>query len=152
MKKLLSLSALLLLFVTVVFSQTTKGELEVAQDIFGMGKKAMVANFVELPETDIFWTIYEEYETERAEIGEASYNVLLEYAGNYVNYSDDRTAIIMDKVLKNRKRSEKLLASYFKKISKECGSKTATQFYMVQRFFDSTVRAKMLGSLPILEN
>jgi hypothetical protein len=123
-----------------------------AQDIFGMSKKVMVANFVELPETDVFWTIYEEYETKRAALGEETYKILLEYAGNYVNYSDDRAAIIMNNVLKQRKESEKLLVSYFKKIKKECGPKTATQFYMVQRFFDSTLRSEALGKLPILEN
>lgn len=151
MKKLLSLSAFILL-ATVVFSQTTKKELEMAQDIFGMGKKAMVDNFVELPETDVFWTIYEEYEAKRAAFGEEAYKTLLEYAGNYVNYSDDRAALIMDKVLKQRKQSEKLLASYYKKIKKECGPKTATQFYMVQRFFDASLRAEALGRLPIIEN
>lgn len=151
MKKLLSLTAFILL-ATVVFSQTTKKEMEMAQDIFGMGKKAMVSNFVELPETDVFWTIYDEYETKRSAMGEETYKILLEYAGNYVNYSDDRAAIIMDKVLKQRKASEKLLASYYKKIKKDCGPKTATQFYMVQRFFDSTLRAEALGQLPILEN
>lgn len=151
MKKLLSLTTLLLL-AAMVFAQTQKSEFEMATDIFGMGKKAMVANFVELPETDVFWTIYEEYEAKRSSLSENAHKILLEYAGNYVNYSDDRAGKIMDKVLKQRKDLDKVLTSYYKKVKKECGPKTATQFFMVERFFDATLRAEALGRLPIIEN
>lgn len=151
MKKLLSL-AILLAVSTIVFSQTTKDELKLAQEIFGMEKKAMVDNFVDLPENDVFWTIYEEYEKERKAFGDKTYNLLLEYAGNYVNYSDDRLEIIMAGSIKQRKAVEKLLQKYYKKVKKECGVKTASQFYFVQRFYDSTVRAHLLGQMPIVEN
>lgn len=150
MKKLLSLAALLMI-VTTVFSQTSKKELEATAELFGMGKKAMVANFVELPEEHNFWAIYDEYEKERAKLGEERYNVLLEYAGNYVNYTDDRLDIIMNKAMKVRKDSEKLLLKYYKRVKKECDVKTASQFYMVQRYFDSAIRSQILGNLPILE-
>lgn len=150
MKKLLSLAALLML-VTTVFSQTSKKELEATAELFGMGKKAMVANFVQLPEDNPFWAVYDEYEEARAELGEKRYNVLLEYAGNYVNYSDDRLEIIMADAMKVRKESEKLLAKYYKRIKKEFGVKTASQFYMVQRYFDSVIRSNALGNLPIIE-
>ena len=40
----------------------------------------------------------------------------------------------------------------FKKVKKECGVKTASQFFMVERFFESSVRASVLGNLPIVEN
>lgn len=151
MRKLLSL-AVLLAVSTIVFSQTSKDELKMAQEIFGMGKQAMVHNFVELPDDNVFWTIYEEYETERKVFGDKTYNLLLEYAGNYVNYSDARLETIMAESIKQRKAVEKLLQKYYKRVKKECGVKTASQFYFVQRFFDSTVRAHLLGQMPIVEN
>lgn len=151
MKKLVSL-AVLLAVSTIVFSQTTKDELKLAQEIFGMGKKAMVDNFVELPADNVFWTIYEEFETERKAYGDKTYNLLLEYAGNYVNYSDARLETIMAESMKQRKAMEKLVQKYYKKVKKECGVKTASQFYFVQRFYDSTLRAHLLGQMPIVEN
>lgn len=151
MKKLFSLT-LLVVVSTIVFSQTTKKELELAQELFGMEKRMMVANFVELPETDVFWTIYDEYEKEREAFGDRRYNVLLEYAGNYVNYSDERLEKIMAENVKIRQDMEKLFMKYYKKIKKECGIKTASQFYMLQRFYESSIRAKVLGNLPIVEN
>lgn len=150
MKKLVLLGVLVFLG-SVMFAQTTKTELQMAQDIFGMKKKAMVSNFVNLPQTDVFWSIYDEYEAKRTAFGEKTYENLLEYAGNYVNYSDNRAEVILNNVMAQRKKMEKLLNTYYKKVKKECGTKTATQFYMVQRFFDATIRAEVLGNLPIVE-
>ena len=151
MKKLCSI-ILLVAVSTIVFSQTTKQELEVARELFGMEKKLMVANFVELPETDVFWSIYDEYEKEREAFGEKRYNLLLEYAGNYVNYSDERLEKIMADNIKVRQEMEKLFMKYYKRVKKECGIKTASQFYMLQRFYESSIRAKVLGNLPLVEN
>ena len=151
MKKLFSLIVLVVLS-TIVFSQTTKKELELAQEMFGMEKKLMVANFVDLPADHVFWTIYDAYEKEREAFGDKRYNTLLEYAGNYVNYSDARLEKIMAENIKIRQDMEKLFMKYYKKIKKECGIKTASQFYMLQRFYESSIRAQVLGNLPIVEN
>lgn len=139
------------MFVTAIFSQTTKTELEALHELFGMGKKAMVANFVELPDDHKFWAIYDEYEDARLALAEERYKVLLEYAGNYVNYSDARLEKVMGKSVKIRKQMEKLLEKYYKRIKKECDVKAASQFYMVQRYFDSQIRTQILGNLPIIE-
>jgi len=151
MKKLLSL-AVLVMVSSFVFSQTTKDELKVARDLFGMEKKEMVQNFVDLPENNVFWTIYSDYEKARKVLGEDRYDLLLEYAGNYVNYTDNRLDVILAKNIDNRKKIEKLFMKTYKKVKKECGVKTASQFYMVERFFESSVRATVLGNLPIVEN
>jgi hypothetical protein len=151
MKKLVSL-AIILMMSTMVFSQTTKDELKIAREIFGMEKKEMVQNFVNLPENNVFWTIYKEYDEGRKVFGEARYDLLLEYAGNYVNYSDDRLEIILAESMNNRKKAEKHFLKTYKKIKKECGVKTASQFYMVERFFESSIQATVLGNLPIVEN
>lgn len=151
MKKVLSL-AVLLMVSTFVFSQTEKEELGVAQEMFGMGKKAMVASFVDLPDNNVFWTIYEQYESARKILGEERYDTLVEYADNYVNSSDERLDNILKQSIANRKKMEKLFMKTFKKVKKECGVKTASQFFMVERFFESSVRASVLGNLPIVEN
>ena len=151
MKKLFTL-ILLVVVSTIVFSQTTKKELEVAQELFGMEKKLMVANFVDLPQNHVFWTIYDAYEKEREAFGDKRYNLLLEYAGNYVNYSDNRLEKIMAESIKIRQDMEKLFMKYYKRIKKECGIKPASQFYMLQRFYESSIRSNVLGNLPIVEN
>ena len=150
MKKLFSLTILLVLS-TLVFSQTVNKELAYYQDIFGMSKKAMITKFLDLDENAEFWTLYDEYEKERQEYGQKRYELLLEYAGNYVNYSDKRMDILMEASLANRKTVAKVTKKYYKKIRKVSGSNAAAKFLMIESFFDSTIRTKILGDLPMMK-
>ncbi|MCY1721929.1 hypothetical protein OU798_16365 [Prolixibacteraceae bacterium Z1-6] len=151
MKKLFFITMFLIAFV-FANSQTFKSEIESAIEEFEKGKRVMVSNFVDLPENNVFWTIYDEFEKEREVFAKKQKEILLEYIDNYSNYSEERLEVIMDKNIENRNNIEKLRMRYFKKIKKECGSKVASQFWMVQRYFESTLNSRILGQLPILEN
>lgn len=151
MKKLFSLTVLLVLS-TLVFSQTVNKELEYYQSVFGMSKKAMMTKFVELDENAEFWALYDEYEKERQKYGQKRYELLLEYAGNYVNYSDNRMDILMEESLANRKAVAKVTKRYYKKIKKVSGSSTAAKFLMIESFFEATVRTELLGDLPMMND
>jgi len=151
MKKLFSLTILLVLS-TLVFSQTVNKELAYYQDIFGMSKKAMITKFLDLDENAEFWTLYDEYEKERQKYGQKRYELLLEYAGNYVNYSDKRMDILMEESLANRKYVAKVTNKYYKKIRKVSGSSAASKFLMIESFFEATVRTKILGDLPMMKS
>ncbi len=151
MKKLFSLTILLVLS-TLVFSQTVNKELAYYQDIFGMSKKEMITKFLDLDENAEFWTLYDEYEIERQKYGQKRYELLLEYAGNYVNYSDKRMDILMEESLANRKSVAKVTNKYYKKIRKVSGSSAASKFLMIESFFEATVRTKILGDLPMMKS
>ncbi|MEN8117188.1 MAG: hypothetical protein ABFS16_09425 [Bacteroidota bacterium] len=150
MKKLLSVTVLLLVS-TLLFAQSDKEEMEYYQSLFGMGKKAMVAEFVELNENDAFWSLYEEYEDVRKKLGQERITILKEYAGNYVNYSDDRMDILVKKSQDMNKKLAKLIDSYYKKIKKQSGSIKAAQFYQIENFFLAAIRAEVLGDLPVIK-
>ncbi|MCF6358824.1 MAG: hypothetical protein L3J54_13565 [Draconibacterium sp.] len=150
MKKLFSLT-LLLVASTFVFSQTADKELEYYQAIFGMSKEAMISDFVQLDKSSEFWTVYDEYEKERQQYGQKRYELLLEFAGNYVNYSDKRMDILMEESLANRKSMAKVSKKYYKKIKKVAGSKAAAQFLMIESYFEASLRAKILGELSELK-
>lgn len=150
MKKTLGLCILFLLSV-FVYAQDAKNEMELLTQLLGMNKKAMVADFVDLPDNDVFWTLYKEYEEQGKEIGEDRYQLLIQYAENFVNHSDEKLEEIMEASISLRNKSETTLETFYLKIKKECGTKTASQFYFVQRFCESTLSANVLGSLPIVE-
>lgn len=150
MKNILSLCILLLLS-GFVHAQDEKSEMELLTQLLGMNKKAMVAEFVDLPDNDVFWILYKEYEEQRKEIGEERYQLLIQYAENFVNHSDKKLEELMEASMNLRNKAETNLETFYLKIKKECGIKTASQFYFVQRFCESTLSANVLGSLPIVE-
>ena len=75
----------------------------------------------------------------------------MEYAGNYVNYSDKRMDILMEASLANRKTVAKVTKKYYKKIRKVSGSNAAAKFLMIESFFESNIKTKILGDLPIMK-
>jgi len=150
MKRLFSLTILLVLG-TMAFSQKANQELDYYQALFGMSKEAMITDFIELDKSAEFWTVYDEYEKERQKYGQKRYELLLEFAGNYVNYSDKRMDILMEESLANRKAMSKVTKKYYKKIRKVSDSKAAAQFLMIESYFESSIRATILGELKDLK-
>ena len=151
MKKYFVLLNIALLFSTLCIAQNSSNEWELINSAFGKEKKQMMAKFVQLPDDNVFWNFYREFEKERKQYSNESYHVLLDYAENYVNYSDDKLEQIMADNMRVRSKMDELLETYYLKIKDECGVKTASQFWMIQRYFESMLRANMLGNLPILE-
>lgn len=144
----------LLIFIltsTSVFSQVPKTETEQLTKLLGANKIELVNSFVDLPQDNKFWELFDEYEKQRESFGNKRYNLLVQYAENYESHNDKKLEEIIANSIKLRNDAEQLLLSYYEKIKVECGVKTASQFYFIQRFFESSLNANILGNLPIID-
>lgn len=155
MRKLIFMLPITLLIVSVFISvdanaQSNKEEVEFIQSIFGMEKKQAVARFLNLPPSDAFWALYDEYETQRKALGAERIKAIEEYAKVYGSMQDAD----FDKVVANmnslKKRNDKLIDTYYKKIKKASGAKVAAQFYQIEEYILSEIRAGILGALPFI--
>jgi hypothetical protein len=131
-------------------AQSNNEEIDFFQSIFGMEKKAIVADFLKLPETDGFWAIYDEYETERKELGKQRMQLIKEYAEAYDKMDAAKTDEIIAKTVAQRKAFDKLIDTYYKKIKKSNGSKIAAQFFQIENYFASQIRAAIMESIPFI--
>ena len=122
------------------------------QSVFGMEKKAIVADFIQLEGTqgDAFWKLYDEYETERKELGRRRIALLEKYAENYTSLDEATTAEILDEMMSLQTGTDKLIASYAKKIKKEVDVKTAAQFYQIEGYLVSKIRTEILENIPVI--
>ena len=93
MKKVTILLAFILSF-TLLKAQSNKEEIELVQSVFGMEKKAIVAEFVKVDaaQKDAFWALYDEYETKRKELGKNRVALLEDYANNYDKLTNEKAA------------------------------------------------------------
>ena len=89
MKKII-LIAICFVFAVATQAQSTKDEVTLVQSAFGMTKQQMVKDFMKLTEAESasFWTIYDEYEATRKEIGKKRIANIEVYAKNYAKLSD----------------------------------------------------------------
>lgn len=150
MKKLVTLIALCVSFST--FAQSNKEDVDFVQSIYGKEKKTIMAEFITLEgaQKDAFWKLYDEYETKRKELGKKRVALLEKYAEGYLTLDDAGASQIVKETIALSAETDKLLATYHKKMEKAAGAKAAAQFYQLEAYLLSAIRASILESIPFI--
>jgi len=151
MKKIFTL----LLFVVgswSVFAQSNKEDVDLIQSVFGKEKKALVASFVTLDpaSSDGFWKLYDEYETARKDLGKKRIALLEKYASSYGNMDDAAMDQLMKETQSLQVQTDKLIVQYYGKMKKVAGVKPASQFYQLEGYLLSVIRATILENIPFI--
>lgn len=151
MKKFLPAVAILFM-ATLSFAQSNKEEIDLMQAAFGMDKKAIVAEFVSLSETqkDAFWLLYDEYETTRKELGKERIELLQQYADQYLTMTGAQANEWTQKVIELQKKTDKLIVTYYEKILKVTDGIVATQFYQIENYILTMIRMEILQEVPFV--
>lgn len=150
MKKFFLMTITGLLLSILAPAQIQQEEIEYFQSLFGMEKKAVVANFLKLESNDPFWPIYDAYEKERKTLSQERLNTIMDYVKNYEKLSDEKTDELVSKSISSKNNANKLIAKYYKKIKKSSGSKTAAQFFQIENYFVSAINTELYASLPLI--
>ncbi|WP_163516342.1 hypothetical protein [Gelidibacter japonicus] len=150
-----NLNLLNALFITLflchnVNAQSAKEETDLYQSIFGMEKKAIVADFIGVDSADPFWVLYDEYETKRKELGKDRINALMNYVDNYDGLDDTTYDTTIKKMIALRDGHDKLMDQYYKKVKKASGAKVAAQFFQLEGFFLSEIRSAIFEEIPFI--
>lgn len=134
------------------FSQSNKEEVDLTQATFGMDKKAMAAEFIQLEgaQKDAFWTLYDEYETKRKELGKKRIDLLRKYVDNYATLNDPSTDGIIKETMGLQVKTDKLIATYYEKVKKASGVKAAAQFYQFENYILAQIRSSIMDNIPLI--
>jgi hypothetical protein len=152
MKKVLLFCLLLTAVGVTINAQSNKEEVEFFQSIFGMEKKAIVSDFVQVEGEagDAFWALYDQYETERKQLGLNRLDLISEYASNYNQMSNEKMDELVAKMIKQKSSTDKLVNKYYKKIKAASGSKAAAQFFQIENYFISAIRLNIYENIPFI--
>jgi len=133
-------------------AQSHQEEIDFFQSVYGMEKKAIVSEFIDLDgaASDSFWQLYDQYETERKELGKNRFDILTDYVKNYENMSDDKINELAKRSTKQVKGDESLRYKYFNKLKKAAGPKAAAQFYQIEGYFNAAIRMSLLESIRFI--
>ena len=135
-----------------VFSQSNAEVVDYYQSVFGMVKKDMVSGFMDLEgyaEAE-YWELYDQYETARKELGNTRIKLLETYANSYMNLDDAKTDEIINSMVTQKKKLDKLIVNYYKKIKKSVGSKPAAQFYQIENYILIAIRLDIMENIPFI--
>jgi hypothetical protein len=151
MKKIY-LTTVMVVVACFAFAQSNKEEIDLVQSVFGMEKKAMVAEFIKLEgaQKDAFWVVYDEYEGKRKELGKKRLDLLNRYAASYGAMDDAATDKLVKDMISLAGQNEKLIASYYGKVKKAAGVKAAAQFYQFEGYLLSKIRTEIMENIPLI--
>ena len=150
MKKLFVLLAVCVSSFT--YAQCNKEDVDFIQSIYGKEKKNIVADFIKLEgaQKDAFWKLYDEYEVKRKELGQKRVALLEKYAASYGTLDDAATSQLIKETASLGAATDKLIVTYHKKMEKAAGVKAAAQFYQLEAYFLSVIRAAILENIPFI--
>ena len=146
-------TALLFIGIGIANAQSNKEEIDLMQSVFGMEKKAMLADFLKLEgsKADAFWKLYDEYEVSRKELGVNRINMLEKYANNYTSMSPETADALLKEMMTNAAATDKLIVNYTNKVKKITDPVTAFKFYHVENYILTSIRTKILEEIPFVE-
>ncbi len=152
MKKLLLTIMTIAMIATLSFAQSNKEEIDLIQAAIGMDKKAAFTEFIKLEGTqkDAFWKLYDEYEVKRKELGKKRIALLENYVNGYQTMNEESTAQALKDMISMTSQTDKLIATYANKMKKGAGSKAAAQFFQLESYMTSVVRAAILENIPFV--
>ncbi|MDD5508844.1 MAG: hypothetical protein PHD25_11065 [Bacteroidales bacterium] len=138
---------------TLGHTQSNAEEIQIMQSLFGMEKKALLAEFIQLDmaEHGVFWALYDQYEAERKALGKNRIGLIKEYAEHYNDMTEEQATRFMSQMICQRKATDKLMDRYYKKILKATDPVVAMQFIQVENYILSAIRMNILGAVPFVQ-
>lgn len=151
MKKYILIAAALFI-ASFGYSQSNKEEVDLMQAAFGMDKKAVVADFVHPSEAQkaAFWKLYDEYEVKRKDLGKQRIELLNQYAEQYQTMTSEQADAWTKKVISLQKKTDDLVSTYYGKVKGVTDGVVATQFYQIEIYILTAIRAEILEAVPFL--
>ena len=152
MKKYILIIAALFL-ASFAYTQSNKEEVDLLQAAFGMDKKAVVADFVKPSDAqkDAFWKLYDEYETQRKDLGKQRIELLNQYANQYLTMTSEQADAWTKKVIDLQKKTDNLIVTYYGKVKAVTDGVVATQFYQIEGYILTAIRMQVLENVPFLQ-
>jgi len=148
------LRPLLFLLILLTFSldmtgQESQDELQLMQSLYGMEKRDIVSEFIELSESQEqeFWLLYDEYEEKRKEIGKERFRLLTSYVDDYGEVKPQDADNFMKQAIPLRIKSDKLVDNYYKKIKSRSDPIVAMQFYQIENYLADVIRMELLEEI-----
>jgi len=132
-----------------IFAQSNQDEIELMQSLYGMEKRDIVAEFIELSEVQEqeFWALYNEYENERKELGRKKFQLLQSYVDDYGQVKAEDADNFMKQAIPLRIKSDKLTDNYYKKIKTKTDPIVAMQFYQIENYLADAIKMELLEDI-----
>ena len=151
MKKI-NLTLLLSCFAVSLYAQNSY--LELVRSTIKTEKKALIAEVMQLSDAENvpFWEVYNEYDEKLYKLNTDYFNVVMDFADNFENMSQEKAKEIITKVNKYALDKTKLEKTYNNKMSKVISPKKTLRFIQAMNKIQVMIDAQLAAEIPLLES
>ena len=137
---------------TPLWSQQEK-EIELTRLALQRQRDDLVNQFMQLnlKEVGAFIPVYEAYRTEMGKLGDRTQRVILDYAENQDNLSDQKALAMLDEWLKIKEAELKLRMKSVEDFKRVLPPKKVLRFFQLDNKFDVIVNYNLSGSIPLVQ-
>ncbi len=155
-RRLRELTIAMLLFVCLspfnALAQS-RDELKIIQGLWGKEKKTIVQEYMKtntMENADPFWNVYDGYELERQKLGEERIRLIGNYIEKFKTLTDADASSLVNAILKNDQKQTALKLRYFEKFKKVIPAVQAAQFFQLEEYLQTRIRAFIQDNLPMI--
>jgi hypothetical protein len=133
-------------------AQSATDEIEMVRVIIQAERKAVVATNMNLSdaESEAFWPVYNEYETEVRSVNDQRIKILTELARNFETLTDEQAVDLVEQHFKFQQERVKIRKSYMKKFEKVLTGKQLTRFYQIDSKIDTMIDFDIARAVPLV--
>ena len=138
---------------SMVMAQTTNDYIELTRSVLQTEKKVAIAEVMQLTETEatLFWPLYNEFNEKAYIIGNEQVKIILDYAENFENLTDEKADQLWTSYLKVQTDYLKLEKQYYKKFKKILPAGKAAQYFQAENKINTLIDAQLAIELPFME-
>ena len=135
---------------TVVVEHTINAER--ANQLLTMARRDVFEKNIELTDTqkDSFWTVFNQFETERSAVTGKNLQLVQTYAANFSTLTNDQLMQMLKEVTANSKKQIDLRAKYADQIAKKVDPKIGARFYQIDDYLTTAGRLDVMNNLPLV--
>jgi hypothetical protein len=102
-------------------------------------------------ESQAFWTVYNDYETERTRVNDRAVKVVTDYAAAYPDVGDARAQALLTDSFAADADLLKLKKSYAKRFGKVLPPTRVARFFQIERKLDAVQNLSVAEQIPLID-
>ncbi len=116
-------------------------------------RKDIINAIMQFSDTDAakFWPIFQQYDAELTTIGDGRMQLIVDYARNYENLTNEQADTLMSKAFELEAQRAILKKKYFDKMKTALSATQAAKFFLVENQIQHIVDLQISASLPVVQ-
>jgi hypothetical protein len=152
MKKL-TLTLIAMLAMSFIYAQTVDDYVELVRTQLKADKKVVVAEVLQLQpgEGDLFWPLYDEYNSAMYKIQTERVKLIKDFAANYTTMTPVKADELMLKAFEIKKDLLGLDKKYYARFKKVIPVTKAATYFQLENKIETLVNAKLAVEIPLMQ-